>query len=167
MPRASDRDPRPDRETPESAVVPSPSPVTPRALALRVPPAYDRAGRALLAIPFLDAGAGRLLAPQPFIEAFSGAGLPFAAGLNYASAVVELAGGALLVVGVQVWAAALALFLYTLPVTFVLQGLPAQESGTHASALARSLAIAGGLLLAAAIHRRAHVARRCRSRTER
>ncbi len=160
MPRASDREPRAHREAPHA-------PVSRRAFPVRVPAAYDRAGRALLAIPFLDAGAGRLLAPQPFIEALSGAGLPFAVGLNYASAAVELAGGVLLVVGVQVWAAALALFLYTLPVAFVLQGLPAQESPAHGSGLARSLAIAGGLLLAAAIHRRASVAGRCSSRTGR
>ncbi|MFN2432397.1 MAG: DoxX family protein [Gemmatimonadota bacterium] len=119
----------------------------------RMPPAYDAIARALLALPFLASGASRLLDARPFVEALSGAGLVFPDEINYVSAAVELAGALCLVLRVRVWVASTALYLYLLPFAFVLHGLPAQESAAHGLLLARDLAVAGGLVLLAGVHR--------------
>lgn len=122
--------------------------------AARLPFAYDLVGRALLALPFLSAGLSRLLHPQAAIETLSGAGLAYPEALSYAAAAIELIGGACVLIGFQVWTACVALVVYLVPATFVLHGLPAHESPAHAGEALRGMAIAGGLLLLAGVHRR-------------
>jgi len=120
----------------------------------RIPLAYDLGARALLALPFLAWGLWRLTAAEAAIEALSGAGLAFPGAINYASAGIELMGGVFLVLGFQVWATAAVLILYLLPVTFLVHGLPAHEDPAQALQVLRDLALAGGLLLLAGVHRR-------------
>lgn len=119
-----------------------------------IPRVYDAAGRVLLALPFLSAGVVRLARSTRSIEELAGAGLAFPAVLNYAFAAVELAGGMSLALGYRVWAAAVALIVYLLPLTFLVNVLPAHEHPSQLLRLLRDLAVAGGLVLAAGLHRR-------------
>jgi uncharacterized membrane protein YphA (DoxX/SURF4 family) len=118
-----------------------------------LPRPYDLAARGLVALVFFASGVNRVFEPAPAVEALSGAGLPAPEVLNAATAAVELVGAACLVLGLRVWAAALALALYLIPFAFVLHALPAQENALHGLLFARELAIVGALVLIAGVHR--------------
>ena len=128
-------------------------PPRPRRAVVLLPRVYDLASRGLLGLVFLSSGVNRLIESGPFVEALSGAGLPVPEALNLATATVELVGATCIVLGLRVWAASMALALYTLPFAFVLHALPAQENTAQGLLFARELAVTGGLILLAGVHR--------------
>jgi uncharacterized membrane protein YphA (DoxX/SURF4 family) len=119
----------------------------------RLPRFYDVTARALLSFPFLATCTGRLLDPESSIVAWSGAGLGFPVIVHGVSIAIELIGGALLVLGVHVWSVAALLLVYHGVFGFLLHALPGHEDPAQRLQVARDLAIAGGLLLAAGVHR--------------
>ena len=111
------------------------------------------AGRILLAVLFAFSGVEKILDPAGTIGYMQSGGLPFPKVLLVLSIVLELGASALLIVGWKARWAALALFLFMIPVTAVfhnpLAGDPSQAQ-MQAVHLMKNLAIIGGLLFAAA-----------------
>ena len=120
----------------------------------RIPDALGALGRVLLALPFAAQGAWRVAQPAASAERISAAGFAFPEVLSWLLAALELAGAAGLALGVAVVPAAAVLLLVHVPQAFVGHALLARASEPHAVALLRDAAIAGGLLLAAALRRR-------------
>jgi putative oxidoreductase len=104
-------------------------------------------GRALLALIFVLSGSAKFAHPAMFAGMMGQAGIP--AGLVmlllYASAVIELLGGVLLVIGWQArWVAAV-MFLWLIPVTVVMHAVPGGM--VNQVMVMKNLAIMGGLLM--------------------
>jgi putative oxidoreductase len=107
-------------------------------------------GRLLIAAIFLMSGMNKLGAFTATAAMMSSVGLPMADLLLVVTIVIELAGGALLVLGWNTRAAALILFLFMIPVTAVFHNpwaaadaAAAQQQMIH---FLKNLAIMGGLL---------------------
>ena len=111
------------------------------------------AGRILLAALFVFSGVEKILDPAGTIGYMQGGGLPVPNVLLVLSILLELGASALLIVGWKTRWAALALFLFMIPVTAVFHnpfaGDPSQAQ-MQAVHLMKNLAIIGGLLFAAA-----------------
>src|SRR3954462_8180782 len=111
------------------------------------------AGRILIALIFLLSGIEKVMNPAGTLGYMKGAGLPAAELLLWASALVELGAGAMLVLGWKTRWAAAALFLRMIPVTAVFHnpwaGDPAQFQ-MQMIHMMKNVAIMGGLLLALA-----------------
>ncbi len=73
---------------------------------------------------------------------------------NYAAASLELAGAAALILSLAVYPVAVLLAILLVPATFLSRGLLVPEHPSMLIHVFRDLAIAGGLLLVAGLHRR-------------
>lgn len=113
----------------------------------------DLAGRFLLALLFIPAGAakfGNLAATAGYIASV---GLPLPQTGAILAAAVELLGGIALVVGFGTRAAALALAAFTLVATYLFHAywtLPADQQMMQQLMFFKNIAVVGGLLLVAA-----------------
>lgn len=106
-------------------------------------------GRVGLAALFLWSGYGKLAAMDANIGYMQAFGVPAAALLIWPAAVVELVGGALLLVGWQARWAALVLAVFTVPATFIFHAYwnaPADQALNAQIHFMKNVAVIGGLL---------------------
>lgn len=122
------------------------------ALSTKSEPSLDWAyalGRVLLALLFLWSGYGKLMNPAGTAGYMKSFGLPLPEVLVWVALLVELAGGAMLVLGYKVRWAALALIVFTVIASFVFHAFwavpPAQAMGQQINFM-KNIAIIGGLL---------------------
>ena len=107
-------------------------------------------GRIGLAALFLWSGYDKLAHPASTVAYMQAYGLPAADLLIWPAALLELVGGALLVLGWQARRVALAAAVYTVVTTFVFHrywSVPADQVMNEQIHFMSNLAIAGGLLL--------------------
>ncbi len=110
-------------------------------------------GRIALAAIFLWSGYGKLVAPEGLAGMLGGRGLPMPLYLAYAAGAVEVALGAVVVLGWQARLAALGLVAFTIVATYLghdfwnQTGAAVRGNQIHAM---KNLAIIGGLLMLAA-----------------
>ena len=101
-------------------------------------------GRVLLAAIFILSGASKLAQPGPMIAYVEAAGLPFPQLALLGAALVELAGGAALVLGYRTRIAAMVLALFSLATALAFHSaLTDQNQFIH---FFKNVAMAGGLL---------------------
>jgi putative oxidoreductase len=105
-------------------------------------------GRILLATIFLVSGYGKLMDAAGTQKHMADAGLPIVQVLYVLTVIVELGGGALLVVGWKARIPALVLFLFLIPVTLTFHTNFAEPM--QKAQFLKNMAIMGGLLMAAA-----------------
>lgn len=111
------------------------------------------AARVLLATIFLVSGFGKLADPGASAGYIASHGLPLATLLAVGAGLLEVAGGALVLLGFRARWGALALAAFLIPTTFIfhnpvgLEGMEAQMQLIHAM---KNLAIIGGLVSIAA-----------------
>lgn len=106
-------------------------------------------GRVGLAAIFLWAGYGKLVHMDGNIGYMKAFGVPAPELLIWPALLAELIGGAMLLVGLKVRWAALALIVFTLPATFIFHaywGAPADQVMNAQIHFMKNLAILGGLL---------------------
>lgn len=106
-------------------------------------------GRIMLAVIFIWSGLGKLVEPSMAAGAIAAKGLPASHALAILCGLIELAGGLLVLFGFLTHWASLILFLYMIPVTFVVHDFwvangPART--TQEINFMKNLAIMGGLL---------------------
>ena len=100
-------------------------------------------GRLLLAVIFIYAGYGKLTHFSNTAEMMAGKGLPMANVLLVLTIIIELGGGLLLASGWYARYAALALFLFIIPVTIVFH--PFWTDPNQMIMFMKNLAIMGGM----------------------
>jgi putative oxidoreductase len=106
-------------------------------------------GRVLLAVIFIVAGIGKLMDPAATAGYMASQGLPMVDVLLWLTILVELGGGLMLLVGYRARLAALFLFLFLIPVTFIFHAFWAVEPAESVNQMRqflKNLAIMGGLL---------------------
>ena len=105
-------------------------------------------GRILLAVLFIMSGFQKLTSIDATVAYMTSGGVPMANVLVYATILVELGGGLLLIFGWHTRLAALVLFLFLIPVTLVFHNPssnPAQAQ-MMTTQLLKNLSIMGGML---------------------
>lgn len=102
------------------------------------------AGRILLALIFILAGYGKIKGWDGTLGYMTSKGLPMPEVLLALTILVELGGGLLLLVGFQARWAALAIFLFLIPVTLIFH--PFWADPDQYNAFMKNLAIMGGML---------------------
>lgn len=105
-------------------------------------------GRILIAAIFVISGWGKLMDITGTAGYIASKGLPFPEVLAWIAMIIELLGGLMLVVGFQVRAAAVAVFLFTIVATIFFH--PVWSDPSQKIHFLKNLAIMGGLLYVAA-----------------
>lgn len=108
------------------------------------------AARILLALIFVISGVGKVGGFQGTVGYIQSAGLPAADLLAIGAIVIELAGGAMLVLGWQARWAAAALFVYTLLAGLFFHAFwsaPADQAMLQQIQFLKNIAIMGGMLM--------------------
>jgi putative oxidoreductase len=106
-------------------------------------------GRILLAYIFVMSGYGKIVGFAGTAGYMAKYGMPMVEALLVASIVIELAGGLMLVVGWKARWAALAIFLWLIPVTLVFHafwGVPQDQVMMQTVQFQKNLGIMGGML---------------------
>lgn len=104
-------------------------------------------GRILLAAIFLFSALGKFTQPAMIEGYMKLNGVPAVELLLYASAIIEVVGGLLILVGFRARAGALLLFLWLIPVTIMMHAIPGGR--LNQVEVLKNLAIMGGLLILA------------------
>lgn len=106
-------------------------------------------GRALVGVLFLASGINKIVGFGYVAGWMNSLGIPAAGLLLGAAILLEIGGGLALVTGIQAKYAALALALFTVPVTFIFHGfwhVDAAEFQNQLNHFLKNVAIFGGLL---------------------
>ena len=106
-------------------------------------------GRVALAVLFLWSGYAKLVYMDGNVGYMKAYGMPAAELLIWPALIVELAAGAMLLLGWKARWAAVALALFTIPATFIFHaywGVPADQVLNQQIHFVKNLAILGGLL---------------------
>ncbi len=106
-------------------------------------------GRILLAVIFVMSGYGKIGGFEATAGYMASKGLPMAQLLLVLTILIELGGGLMLIVGYRTRLAAVALFLFLIPVTLVFHNFwvaPAAEVQMQTIMFMKNLAIMGGML---------------------
>ena len=107
-------------------------------------------GRVLLAIIFIKAGWGKIGGFEATAGYMASKGLPMVQVLLVLTILVELGGGLLLAIGYKARWAALAIFLFLVPVTVMFHpfwGIPAEQVQNQMNHFLKNVAIMGGMLM--------------------
>jgi len=107
------------------------------------------AGRILLASLFVLSGFNKITGFAGTADYMASKGLPMAEVLLVLTILVELGGGLMLILGYRARMAALAIFLFIIPVTLVFHNfwaVPAAEAQMQMIQFMKNLAIMGGML---------------------
>jgi putative oxidoreductase len=110
-------------------------------------------GRVLLSLIFLAGAYWKIKYWAPTVEMLDLKGIPTPAAALAVATILELAGGLALLVGFKARFAALALFVYVVPVTLVMHsflGLEGAERQDQTIHFMKNVAIMGGLLMVTA-----------------
>ena len=108
-------------------------------------------GRILLALIFITSGWGKIGGFEQTAGYMASKGLPMTQVLLVLTIIIELGGGLLLAIGYKARWAALAIFLFLIPVTFIFHPFwtfPAAEVRTQSIMFWKNVAIMGGMLMA-------------------
>jgi len=111
------------------------------------------AGRMLMALIFVLSGFSKITGFAGTAGYMAGKGLPMTEVLLVLTILVELGGGLMLILGYRARMAALAIFLFIIPVTLVFHNfwaVPAAEAQMQMTQFMKNLAIMGGMLYIAA-----------------
>lgn len=111
-------------------------------------------GRALISVLFISAGINKVMNWSGTVMFMDMQGMIMIPFFLCAAIVIEIGCGLCLLVGFQTRVAALALFLFLVPVTFIFHGFwnyPPDKQGLQIIMLFKNLAIMGGLLMLAAM----------------
>lgn len=111
------------------------------------------AGRILLAVLFIISGWGKIGNFAGTAGYMASAGLPFVEVLLAFTIAIELSGGLLLVLGWKTRWAALVIFLFLIPATFIFHAFwsaPVEQAAMQQIQFLKNVAIMGGMLLLAA-----------------
>jgi putative oxidoreductase len=111
------------------------------------------AGRVLLGLIFVVSGFGKITGFAGTAAYMASKGMPMPQVLLVGAIAVELVGGLMLFAGLKARWAALALFLFIIPTTYVFHnpaGLDGQAAQVQMIQLMKNLSIMGGMLLVAA-----------------
>lgn len=110
-------------------------------------------GRALLSAIFITSGFSKIGGFAATAGYMTSKGLPFAEFLLVATIAIELGGGLMLLLGWHARLAAITIFLFLIPVTFIFHGFwnvgPDEMQGQMIHFM-KNLAIMGGMLMVAA-----------------
>ena len=101
-------------------------------------------GRILLALIFIVSGFGKLTGWEGTLGYMASKGLPMTEALLALTILIEIGAGLLLLVGFQARWAALAIFLFLIPVTLIFH--PFWANAAEYNAFMKNLAIMGGML---------------------
>lgn len=101
-------------------------------------------GRILLALIFILAGYSKIGGFADYAEIMGGKGLPLAEVLLILTILIELGGGLMILLGFQARWAALAFFLWLIPVTLVFH--PFWADPAEYNSFMKNLAIMGGMV---------------------
>ena len=107
-------------------------------------------GRILLAILFITSGWSKIGGFEQTAAYMASKGLPMAQVLLVLTILVELGGGLLIAIGYKARWAALAVFLFLIPVTFIFHpywSFPAAEMRTQSIMFWKNISIMGGMLM--------------------
>ena len=104
-------------------------------------------GRILMALIFVLSGIGKFANPAMMAAFMKMNGVPMVQPLLYLSAIIEVGGGVLLLIGFQHRWIALLLFLFLIPVTIMMHLIPGGQM--NQVEVMKNLAIMGGLLIVA------------------
>jgi putative oxidoreductase len=108
-------------------------------------------GRILLAIIFIKSGFGKITGFEGTAAYMASKGLPMVQLLLIGTIVIELLGGIMLVVGYKARWAALAIFLWLIPTTFIFHAFwgiaDAKEAGMQQIQFLKNITIMGGMLM--------------------
>jgi putative oxidoreductase len=104
-------------------------------------------GRILMALIFLLSGIGKFAHPSMMLAFMKMNGVPAPEPMLYLSAIIEIAGGLALLIGLRARAAAVLLFLFLIPVTLMMHAIPGGQM--NQVEVLKNLAIMGGLLILA------------------
>ena len=107
------------------------------------------AGRIMLALIFLIAGFGKIGNFAATAGYMAGKGIPFAEIALVATIVIEIGGGAMLVIGWKARWAALALFLFLIPATLIFHNFWAADAAQFQNQMnhfLKNVCILGGML---------------------
>ena len=108
------------------------------------------AGRILLAVIFIKAGYGKIGGFEGTAGYMASKGLPMVQVLLVLTILVELGGGLLLAIGYKARWAALAIFLFLIPVTLMFHpfwGIPPEQVQNQMNHFLKNVAIMGGMLM--------------------
>ena len=111
------------------------------------------AGRTLLGLIFVVSGFGKITGFAGTAAYMGSRGMPMPEVLLVGATIVELVGGLMIVLGWKARWAALAIFLFIIPTTYIFHnpaGLSGQEAQAQMINLMKNLSIMGGMLLLAA-----------------
>ena len=111
-------------------------------------------GRILLAIIFIKSGWGKIGGFEGTAGYMASKGLPMVQVLLVLTILVELGAGLLLAIGYKARWAALVLFLFLVPVTFVFHpfwGIPPEQVQNQMNHFLKNVAIMGGMLMVFAL----------------
>lgn len=100
-------------------------------------------GRIGLSLLFIIAGWGKIVEFDETAEIMAGKGLPFVSPLLVLTIVIELGGGLMILLGWQARWAALAIFLFLIPVTIIFH--PFWADPGQFNSFFKNLAIMGGM----------------------
>lgn len=100
-------------------------------------------GRILLSIIFIKAGWGKIGGFEGYAAGMADKGLPFSELLLVLTILIELGGGLLILIGWQARWAALAIFLFIIPVTIIYH--PFWADPGEVNSFFKNLAIMGGM----------------------
>ncbi len=100
-------------------------------------------GRILLSIIFIKGGWGKIGGFEGYAAGMADKGLPFSELLLVLTILIELGGGLLILIGWQARWAALAIFLFIIPVTIIYH--PFWADPGEVNAFFKNLAIMGGM----------------------
>ena len=107
-------------------------------------------GRILLAAIFIKSGFGKIAGFEGTAAAIASKGLPLPQVGAAIAVAVELLGGILLLVGFKARWAALAIFLFLIPTTFIFHAywaVPPEQVMAQQGSFMKNLAIMGGMLM--------------------
>lgn len=111
------------------------------------------AGRVLLALIFIVSGAGKIPGWEGTAGYMASKGLPMVPLLLAATIAIELGGGLMIAAGWKARWAAIAIFVFLIPVTFIFHafwGIDAAQAQGQMTHFLKNVSIMGGLLLVAA-----------------
>jgi putative oxidoreductase len=111
----------------------------------RINDAAALVGRVLLVLVFIGSGSQKFAHPQMFAALMAGDGVPLVTPLLYLSAIIEVGGGVLILLGIYARWLALLLFLFLIPVTIMIHIIPGGMM--NQIQMMKNLAIMGGLLM--------------------
>lgn len=114
-------------------------------------------GRILMSVIFIVSGIGKITGFHAYLGMMGARGIPLPAAALVIVIIIELAGGLMLLAGIEARWTAIVLFVYLIPISIVMHnfwGAPADQRIMQEVNFLKNIAIMGGLLAFAGRERR-------------